>query len=272
MNKQNQSNNFIKHDERFVALLASHRENPTYKATLDKYNKKIFKVSDTKISYRTINSWENAGLLLSGQNKEAKWRKFTIIEVLWLQIIRELRILGFSTKKILNLKNNLFQVHKQYGDQITDTFAVHLFSINAKRDVMIVINIKGDGDFLIDFEYELSQRNVEFPNTHVVLSINKIYADFSEHPELRAKNQFFYIYNDKELAILNAVMNDPNIREIVIKPENGKIKRLDFKRHERNPENVMEFVRNAVAENVRRDITIKIEPNKVVLLEDVRKT
>lgn len=271
MNNLPQKPQLLFHSPDIINLLSGLRIDPQYAKNLTRYNDKVYKVADTKVSYRTINSWEGANLLLGGQNKGAKWRKFSLIEVMWLQIIRELRELGFSTKKILVLKNSLFQIRKEYGDLDTATFGVYLFSINAKRDVLIVVDNEGVGDFAIDIEYELSQRTDTFPNTHIVLNLNKIYAGFADLPEYRKRNQDFYIYDNKQLQILNAIYNDPLVKEIIIKPKDGKMDKLDFKRRTSNPKDVVEFVNDAIKKGERREITIKIEPQKVVSLVDVLK-
>lgn len=264
-------NKLIKHDKRIASLLASHKDNPNYKKTLDSYNNKVYKVSDTGITYRTISSWESANLLLAEPNKNEKWRKFSIIEVLWLQIIKELRSIGFSKKKIHNLKNQLFRTREIFGNSITDTFAVYLFSFNGERDVVIIVDQDGNGDFAIDLEYEMSLRDDKFPNTHVVLNLNKIYADFSGDTKFRQRNQYFWIYNNQQLELLNAIYNDPMLKEIIIKPKNGEIDKLDFKRQIDNPANVIDAVGSAIKEGKRRKIVINIEPNKVVSIEDTLK-
>lgn len=263
--------NLIEHNESIVLFLSSHKDNPEYKATLDRFNEKIFKVSDTGITYRTINSWENANLLLAGPNEEAKWRKFSIIEVLWLHIIKELRDLGLSTSKILTLKDSLFKNNGAYGEGITSTFGVYLLSIRAKRDVMVVVANSGIGDFLLDFEYELALRNEDFPNTHIVINLNKICADFEGKPEYRKRNQHFYIYNQKEMEIINAINSSPDIKEIVIKPLNGKIHKVDYKSHIKNPEKALDLIKNLISSSSRNEIVVKTEQNRVVLVEVVNK-
>jgi len=266
-----ENTSFLIHEKNLLTFLQSHKDNPSYKKTLDSYNKRVFKVSDTKTTYRTINSWDNAGILLGEVNQESKWRKFSLIEVIWIQIIKELRTIGISTHKIKTLKDSIFKHNEDFGDSITSRFGVYLFSINAKRDVMIIVNNIGEGDLALDIEYEMSQREDNFPNAHIVLNLNRIFADFSDSPEYRKRNQHFYTYNKKELEILNAIYNKPNIKEIIIKTENKGFGKIDYKSRFKNPNDVMGYMRDALKTNRRRDIRVTIEPNKVLLLEDTEK-
>ena len=63
--------------------------------------------SDLGISYRTINNWEANDLMLSERINKSGWRKFTFVDYVWLNIVLELRNLGFPLPKILKLKDFL---------------------------------------------------------------------------------------------------------------------------------------------------------------------
>ncbi len=61
-------------------------------------------VNDLCISYRTINNWEANGLMLKGRKNSRDWHKFSFVDFIWLNIVFELRQLGFPLKKIQKLK------------------------------------------------------------------------------------------------------------------------------------------------------------------------
>ncbi|MDB4922051.1 MerR family transcriptional regulator [Mucilaginibacter sp.] len=61
-------------------------------------------VNDLCISYRTINNWEANGLMLTGRKNSRDWHKFSFVDFIWLNIVFELRQLGFPLKKIQKLK------------------------------------------------------------------------------------------------------------------------------------------------------------------------
>ncbi|MDB5086622.1 MAG: DNA-binding transcriptional regulator, MerR family [Mucilaginibacter sp.] len=61
-------------------------------------------VNDLCISYRTINNWESNGLMLTGRKNSRDWHKFSFVDFIWLNIVFELRQLGFPLKKIQKLK------------------------------------------------------------------------------------------------------------------------------------------------------------------------
>jgi DNA-binding transcriptional MerR regulator len=66
--------------------------------------KPVLTVNDLGISYRTINNWEANGLMLTGRKNSRDWHKFSFVDFVWLNIVFELRQLGFPLKKIQKLK------------------------------------------------------------------------------------------------------------------------------------------------------------------------
>ncbi|MDN3546951.1 MerR family transcriptional regulator [Mucilaginibacter aquaedulcis] len=73
----------------------------------DSIFKPALTVNDLGISYRTINNWEANGLMLSGRKSNRDWHKFSFVDFIWLNIVFELRQLGFPLKKIQSLKTFL---------------------------------------------------------------------------------------------------------------------------------------------------------------------
>jgi len=73
----------------------------------DKIFKPVLTVNDLCISYRTINNWEANGLMLTERTNDRSWHKFSFIDFTWLNIVFELRQLGFPLTKIRKVKDFL---------------------------------------------------------------------------------------------------------------------------------------------------------------------
>lgn len=64
-------------------------------------NKKRYTIKDTDSSYRMINHWSSQGLIDDARDENEKgWRKFSVVDLVWLHIIYELRKIGLSLDKI----------------------------------------------------------------------------------------------------------------------------------------------------------------------------
>lgn len=57
-------------------------------------------------SYRQVNSWDQYGLI-DVDRDGSEWRKYSIIDAVWLNIIAELRVFAFSIDKIKITKTSL---------------------------------------------------------------------------------------------------------------------------------------------------------------------
>lgn len=64
-------------------------------------NEKKYTIKDTDATYRTINHWAKLGLIDDDRENEGKgWRKFSIVDLVWLGVLKQLREYGFSLEKI----------------------------------------------------------------------------------------------------------------------------------------------------------------------------
>ena len=58
------------------------------------------------ITYRQLNSWEKEGLL-TVQREGREWRRFSIIDAVWVKLIKELREFGMSREQLKVTKQSL---------------------------------------------------------------------------------------------------------------------------------------------------------------------
>lgn len=62
------------------------------------------------ISYRTLHHWDSMGLIECGrESSKSGWRKFNLVEVLWLHVIIKFRDMGVSLEKIGEAKTIFFE-------------------------------------------------------------------------------------------------------------------------------------------------------------------
>lgn len=67
-----------------------------------------FTIKDIGVSYTELNYWDKKELLRSERASEAQWRKFNFFDIVWLNIIREMRVFGIKTDHIKYFKETLF--------------------------------------------------------------------------------------------------------------------------------------------------------------------
>lgn len=75
--------------------------------TIDLNFTRAFVINDVGVTTRTMNNWMNLGLLLNKDRVENSTYRFSFVELIWLNIVRELREYGFSLEKIKKVKEVL---------------------------------------------------------------------------------------------------------------------------------------------------------------------
>lgn len=67
----------------------------------------MFISTDTEISPRTVNHWEKIGLLDNQRSEGQRWRRFSFVEFVWINILQELRKVGLGLDALKALKASL---------------------------------------------------------------------------------------------------------------------------------------------------------------------
>ena len=113
------------------------------------------RLNSEDISYRIINHWEKEGLLEDNRDNGKGWRKYSISDILWIQVINELRKFGLTIEDIRKVKAYLESAkdlnHKISKRPLFDYYLLHSM---AKDDPTYLL-VFSDGDSLLFTKHEL---------------------------------------------------------------------------------------------------------------------
>ena len=82
----------------FYENFENFKKSDTGKKLIKRYNKKNHRLK-RMVSYRLLNYWEKCGLIISRRTSEKGWKQFSFIDLVWLNIIHNLRNFGYSIEK-----------------------------------------------------------------------------------------------------------------------------------------------------------------------------
>jgi DNA-binding transcriptional MerR regulator len=236
----------------------------------DDTRKRRVSVSSTSQNYRVINHWSEEGLLLKQKGRGSGWRKFSLIDILWIGIIGDLRMLGYPLDKIKTTKESLFH-RTEDGKEDTLYFELFIGRMVVKDNVLLIITPTGEADLCLDSEYINSQFFGPLPSPHIVIRLNEIFSRSVKKPELSYNSNFVISPSDKETNLLHSIMTEKDLKEVRISVKEQKMDRINYVKKTQNPEDVLPYVSKALKEGGRREILVKIEDGKAVLLEQVDK-
>jgi len=241
-----------------------------YKPLKDQLNEKKYPVSKTDASYRVINSWSEAGLLLGEEDRDNRWRKFSFLDLIWLEIIKELRAVGFGLEDLSRLKDCLFD--NEYVEKSGDTtFFAFYTSRTQTEDVRLIVLADGKGTLAFTQEYNGSLLAKTIPTTHTVVNINNIFAKLTGNPKYASIKNPAVFPDIKELEIMEKIRTE-NISEIKLKVKDNQVSRVSYETLIDNPESALEVIKQLFREGGHREITIYQQGNRGHQIKQVDKS
>lgn len=140
----------------------------------DFFNRKIFRVSDSSVTYRQINNLEENGLFRSGRSDDTKWRKLSFKEVLYLDLVRELRKFGFKNSQLIDLRDIFFgpadldeSKYRDWSLFTSDLIVGTCFGSGV--EVVLSIGPDGEGSFSDAWSYLFFQSDQQ---SQLILKLN----------------------------------------------------------------------------------------------------
>lgn len=197
------------------------------KAIINEFNEKRFtNKSIGKASYRIVNHWTKLGLINDNRENNQQWRKFSLLDLIWLNIIKQLRIFGFPNEKILKTKKCLFpsQVKNNKLLSFFEYYVAEAFFKKTPVDLLIFSD--GLCDLASQFELESSKRLSLPKEDYISISLNKILQGLFIKKDLKANYYFGIPLKQEELELIGILQNK-NYKQITITRKNGKIEKID---------------------------------------------
>lgn len=250
---------------------------PKYGVAISKFLEKKYTISEIGESYRIINSWDSAGLLFLTPDRDSKWRRFNLVDYVWILIIRELKNIGFSTEKILNVKANLFYDFPETNDDLKlDFILFFMCQTLMNNDISLVVQPDGISVFVLDSQYFGPKYGIDpFRNnsSRIIISLNKILAQALNDPDIAEQKTILLAINNELGDLVTSIYAEDSISEISIKKKNGEIHKVHKKIIKKlEPKEPMTEIREMVKSNQNQDIIIRQQDGKVISVEQIIKT
>jgi len=183
-------------------------------------NKDIFKVSDTSLSYRQINSLDNVKLLSTHRLTENGWRKFSFKEIIYIEIVTELKKFGLEHSQLKELCAAFFDEPSQAD------IAIGL--VLGGVEITLTVNTDGQVRFYDPLHYLYFGRDESsLIRLNLNLFVNRLRKKIGQPqiPVVTTMESITKSHNDltaKESEIIK-IIRDNTYRAIKIKKKNNEI-------------------------------------------------
>jgi hypothetical protein len=174
-----------------------------------------------EFSYRVLSHWEKEGIISTKRKEGTGWRKFSVVELIWLHVIKELRSFDFSIASIMRTRESLFPLKS--GKQYSSLFEFYLMLAYMRIPVILVIFAEGRGLPATYDQYCYSRMMGALVSNHIIVDINSIFSHL--FPSIKLSPQYEYkdiLMNPKEIQLIYQIRS-ARYKSILIKLNNGEI-------------------------------------------------
>jgi len=245
-----------KFDARHIAKFFSNKAVESFSCRLNRKTGTVNK--DAGKEYWLINQWDNEGLISTGRDAARQWRKFSLMDMIWLDIIEDLREFGFGMDKIRKVKE---QIQISVCDTVQEYPLLEFFVfmiISEHLPVFLKVSLSGDIVFVLQDTLALSMN--DGTGKGVVLTVN----DY-----VRQKLPTLYIspcfrrwseLDDSEAELIEMI-REGIYQQVGVKLKDGRINLLEgTERIDARQTRIVELLKSEEFQNIE----LKQELGKVV--------
>lgn len=220
---------------------------------------KKFSVKDSGITYRVINHWSAQSLILDEREGRA-WRKLSSLDLIWLNVLVELRKFGLSLPSLKLAFRKAFFMSPDFEKELP-IFDMGVCLSLTREPVFLIVFSDGWLEVLRNKDIELSTAAGLIRESHIRISLNKCIQDTFSRVSSEIHNLPIQL-DQNELQVLN-LLRTGDIDSLEIAFKNGKPHSLK-KILQEDPNIDLSVILKRIEYG---EITIKKQNNKTVLIE-----
>lgn len=177
-----------------------------------------------EVQSRTLNHWEKEGVLDDVRESGKGWRKYSALEIIWMNVVLELRGFNYSHAKIRKAKASL----EEFSDKVNSSMPmlevyIALALMNPSRVYLLVLQ---DGETLIGTEKEiLTAKQFGGVGNHISIDLDAIINKVFPNKDIKRPSNFDWDLSESERKLLQAIRLS-NAREIAVNFKNGEPDRI----------------------------------------------
>ena len=257
--KNEDNYNFIANTKERSSAMIGEYENS--ERLLKFLGEEIATVKQTLQTYRTINHWDGIGLLLPQKSSDNTWRKFSIADLFWINVIDSLREFGYPIEKIKTVKDQLFG--KSPKKEKINRYIFDTLMLDGDWNILVYSNGK------ITFQNGTASTAIQNGSDFIRISLYDVLGKILKSKDV---SQLSPTIGKNELELLLDIRKG-KYNEITIKLKDGEIIRFDSK------EDVVigaadpfQTIKELIKGEEYQDIVVKRQGGKIVSIQRTKKS
>ncbi len=206
-------------------------------------NEKTNSLSTKDFTYRVINHWEKNNLIDSGRKSNRKWRRYSIMDLVWLYIIKELRSFGIGLELIQKVREFLSREKTAESEFPILEYYVSLVLVN--QPVYLIIFPDGEAYPMTEHEFQIN-REYNSHMHHIQLNLNSIVQKVLPDKDLspRFEKDFELNMDERKVIQMLRLGNFNEVNLTLLEGMDDKLEEEEFTVKERNIEDIIEHINN----------------------------
>lgn len=226
-------------------------------------NEPRFSVGSTDASSRVLNHWEAEGIVDDPRPEGQGWRRYSGLEVIWLQAAMRLRRFGLPVQTLIRVRHTMNESWKEYrtdaGSLIT-LFEVYVLQAMQGVPVFLIVFEDGTADLATDAQYHFTCSLFGLAD-HIRIEINGIIRDTFPNVEFPTpKYDLRVSLSDDEVKVISALQRG-TYSSITLTMRDGQVKTIRTT-EEAKDERIVDILKSGNFQ----DIEIKQRDGNVVSL------
>lgn len=222
-------------------------------------NNKERNVKFQNITYRQLNSWEKEGLL-TNEREDRSWRRFSIMDAIWVKLIQELRAFGMGWEQIKVAKQSLEWENEVYKVAMPILEFYTAFAIGNKMPVLLLVFKDGLCVPANLTQYKVAREFSEVEN-HLQINLNTILQGFFPNVDLMPKYKPEMPVSLNEMELL-AYLRIGDFEKVTLKFNGGEMEKFEGVQRLKVKQRVEEIIR----QHNYQDIELKVENGGVTAI------
>jgi len=149
-------------------------------------NEQVYKIGEENLSSRVLNHWYDSGILKDDRPNGRGWKKFSISELIWIQIIMKLRGFGLDLARIRKVKAEIDLYNSQDKASKCPLLDFHIIlAMKAKSPVKLLVFESGEASINRQIEIDMANQLDMITEDYIAIDLNKLVKKFFKRKKFK---------------------------------------------------------------------------------------
>lgn len=142
-------------------------------------NEQKYKVGEERLSSRVLNHWYQVGILEDDRPGGRGWKKFSISELIWIQLIIKLRGFGFDLGRIKKVKREIDIYNTKDNISKCPLLDFHIIlAMKSSIPVKMIVFESGESSLNRQIEIDMATQLGMITEDYISIDLNKLVTKF----------------------------------------------------------------------------------------------